>query len=371
MQRARAERRLFVGTYTEDTASEGIYVLAFDEDERRLHVVNAGTHAPNPSYLVRAQSAGSPAGAEAGTETKPGGSATSTLYAAHELADRSCLAAYDVAEDGTLCCRGTCSSPADAGTCFATVHPDGRCLYGANYASGSVGLCLLDANGNPCGGLPSIRHAGSGPNHARQSAPHVHSARFVPGTGLLAVVDLGTDTVTLYRAEATGTLETPPVETVRVPPGSGPRMLAFHPRLPLAALVNELANDVLLYRYDRAGTGWTQTGRLGLPVVPGDVRAAHPAFSPDGHHLYVSVRGSDRLTLFGIDRDGIATPLADCPCGGRGPRHFSLSPEGRHLAVANQDSDEVVMFALDPATDEPREEARIAVPQPSCVIWDG
>ena len=164
MQRARAERRLFVGTYTEDTASEGIYVLAFDEDERRLHVVNAGTHAPNPSYLVRAQSAGSPAGAEAGTETKPGGSATSTLYAAHELADRSCLAAYDVAEDGTLCCRGTCSSPADAGTCFATVHPDGRCLYGANYESGSVGLCLLDANGNPCGGLPSIRHAGSGPN---------------------------------------------------------------------------------------------------------------------------------------------------------------------------------------------------------------
>ena len=108
-----------------------------------------------------------------------------------------------------------------------------------------------------------------------------------------------------------------------------------------------------------------------MPVVPGDVRAAHPAFSPDGHHLYVSVRGSDRLTLFGIDRDGIATPLADCPCGGRGPRHFSLSPEGRHLAVANQDSDEVVMFALDPATDEPREEARIAVPQPSCVIWDG
>ena len=193
MQRARAERRLFVGTYTEDTASEGIYVLAFDEDERRLHVVNAGTHAPNPSYLVRAQSAGSPAGAEAGTETKPGGSATSTLYAAHELADRSCLAAYDVAEDGTLCCRGTCSSPADAGTCFATVHPDGRCLYGANYESGSVGLCLLDANGNPCGGLPSIRHAGSGPNCARQSAPHVHSARFVPGTGLLAVVDLGTD----------------------------------------------------------------------------------------------------------------------------------------------------------------------------------
>ena len=400
MERARAKRRLFVGTYTEGTASEGIYVLAFDEGGRCLHIVNAGTHAPNPSYLVRAQPTGERAGAEAGAQTKLGGNAASTLYAAHELADRSCLAAYEAAEDGTLCCRGTCSSPADAGTCFAAVHPDGRCLYGANYASGSVGLCLLDANGNPCGGLPSVRHAGSGPNRARQSAPHVHSACFVPGTNLLAVVDLGIDTVTLYRAEATGTLETPPVETVRVPPGSGPRMLAFHPHLPLAALVNELANDVLLYQYDRAGTGWRLAGHLALPTAaegqdapsthaassadgPSEgeahaqaiaghpVLAAHPAFSPDGRCLYVSVRGSDRLALFGIDQDGAATPLADCPCGGRGPRHFSLSPEGRHLAVANQDSNEVVMFALDPATGAPREEARIAIPQPSCVIWDG
>ena len=132
MERARAKRRLFVGTYTEGTASEGIYVLAFDEDGRRLHIVNAGTHAPNPSYLVRAQPTGEQAGAEAGAQTKLGGSETSTLYAAHELADRSCLAAYEAAEDGTLCCRGTCSSSADAGTCFAAVHPGGRCLYGAN-----------------------------------------------------------------------------------------------------------------------------------------------------------------------------------------------------------------------------------------------
>ena len=317
MERARAKRRLFVGTYTEGTASEGIYVLAFDEDGRRLHIVNAGTHAPNPSYLVRAQPTGEQAGAEAGAQTKLGGSETSTLYAAHELADRSCLAAYEAAEDGTLCCRGTCSSSADAGTCFAAVHPGGRCLYGANYASGSVRLCLLDANGNPCGGLPSVRHAGSGPNRARQSSPHVHSACFVPGTNLLAVVDLGIDTVALYRAEATGTLETPPVETVRVPPGSGPRMLAFHPHLPLAALVDELANDVLLYRYDRAGTGWRLAGHLALPTAaegqdapsthvassadgPSEgeahaqaiaghpVLAAHPAFSPDGRCLYVS-----------------------------------------------------------------------------------
>ena len=380
MKRMPRSRRLFVGTYTDDGASEGIYALAFDEAERNLRVVIAGTHAPNPSFLVRTESA---------------------LHVAHELADRSCLAVYSVADDGSLACRGTCSSPADAGTCFVAAHPDGRCLYGANYESGSVGLCLLAADGSPCGGLPSVRHAGSGPNRARQSAPHVHSASFVPGTSLLAAVDLGCDTVTLYRAEVTGTLETPPVETVHVPAGSGPRMLAFHPHLPLAALVNELANNVLLFRFDRAGRHWEQVKRLELPTATGEcetddacettngasasantagnaaaadksaVLAAHPAFSPDGRHLYVSVRGGDRLALFDIDADGGASPQADYPSGGRGPRHFSLSPDGDHLAVANQGSGEVVLFALDTASGAPHEEARISIPQPSCIIWDG
>lgn len=375
MEQLPRSRRLFVGTYTDGGASEGIYVLAFNQFERSLRVEHAGTHAPNPSFLVRSGSA---------------------LYVAHELSDRSCLAVYSVADDGSLACRGTCSSPADAGTCFVAAHPDGRCLYGANYESGPVGLCLLTADGNPCGGLPSVRHVGSGPNRARQSAPHVHSASFVPGTALLAVADLGCDTVTLYRAEATGALEMPPVETVRVPAGSGPRMLAFHPRLPLAGLVNELADDVLLLRFDRAGRHWEQIGCLELPTAHGKrgapngssdavgatqddttaasertVLAAHPAFSPDGRHLYVSVRGSDRIALFNFDANGNASLQADYSSGGRGPRHFSLSPAGDHLAVANQDSGEVALFALDAVSGAPWEETRIAVPQPSCIIWDG
>ena len=71
MERMPRNRRLFVGTYTDGGASEGIYVLALNEFERSLRVEHAGTHAPNPSFLVRSGSA---------------------LYVAHELADRSCLA---------------------------------------------------------------------------------------------------------------------------------------------------------------------------------------------------------------------------------------------------------------------------------------
>lgn len=349
-----AERLLFAGTYTNGRAG-GIFALAFDEEASSLRIVHEGGRAPNPSFV-----------------TQHG----RHLYAAHELDDRGCLAVYMIEDDGALVCRGACSSPEDAGTCFAAVHPDGRCLYGANYQSGSIGLCLLACDGNPCGGLPSVHHAGGGPNRARQGAPHVHSASFVPGANLLAVVDLGCDTVTLYRAEATGALETPPAEVVHVPDGSGPRMLAFHPHLPMAALVDELANDVLLFRFDRAGLNWERIGRLELPTVRSGaakngcaVLAAHPAFSPDGSRLYVSVRGSDRIALFDIDGSGSASARADYPSGGCGPRHISLSPAGDRLAVANQDSDEVILFDL-AADGEPVEAARIAVPRPSCVVWE-
>lgn len=343
-----APYRLFVGSYTDSGSDKGIYTVAFDAGRGEMRVVRTSGHAPNPSFVVRR-------GAH--------------VYAAHELEDRGCLAAYIIGEDGALTCCGACSSPYDAGTCFVAVHPSGRCLYGANYESGSVSLCTLSADGMPSGGLPSVRHAGSGPNRARQRSAHVHSAAFVPGTCVLAVVDLGTDTVTLYRTGTTGVLEAPAAETIRVPGGSGPRMLAFHPDLPIAALVNELTCDVLLYRFDRAGLGWERIGRLELPVRPGDMRAAQPAFSPNGRHLYATVRGSDRLSMFQVDSEGRAEGRADVSSGGRGPRHFSLSPDGDFLAVANQDSDDVTMLALDPASGMPRQVASLNVSQPSCVAW--
>ena len=349
-----SEQLLFVGTYTDGRAG-GIFALAFDEKATSLRILHEGGHAPNPSFV-----------AQHGRH----------LYVAHEQDDRGCLAAYTIEEDASLICRGTCSSPEDAGTCFVAIHPQGRCLYGANYQSGSIGLCLLTADGYPCGGLPAVRHTGSGPNRIRQSSPHVHSARFIPNSNLLAVVDLGCDTVTLYRAEATGTLEMPPADIVHVPSGSGPRMLAFHPHLPMAALVNELANNVLMFRFDRAGLNWEQVGRLELPTTLSSkvkneraVLAAHPTFSPDGSRLYVSVRGSDRIALFNVDESGSVIAKVDYPSGGRGPRHISLSPTGDRLAVANQDSGEVVLFAL--AEDgKPVEETRIAIPQPACVVWE-
>lgn len=343
-----ATRRLFAGSYTENERDKGIYTLAFDEATACLRVEAQGGSAPNPSYLARRGE---------------------LLLAAHELPDVGRIGAYAVDVDGTLTNLGACSSRGDAGTCFVEPHPNGRCTYGADYESGSISCCLLAPDGRPRGGLPSVHHHGRGPNPKRQRSAHVHSMRFVPGTHVLAAVDLGMDEVMLYHADESGALAAPSSDAVRIAAGSGPRMLAFHPQLRVAALVCELACTLELFAFDAAGLAWEHLERHELPTEGLEsALAAHAAFSPDGRRLYASVRGSDRIALFDVDDFGGLHARRDFPSGGQGPRHFALSPDGRFLAVANQVSGEAVVFALD-AEGAPHEVARVEVPAVSCVIW--
>lgn len=343
------------------------------------------------------------------------------VCAAHELPDRGCMATYAVRADGSLALVDARATSDDAGTCFVAVHPAGRALYGANYQSGSVGCCPLGRDGSLGAPFPSVHHGGHGANPERQEAPHVHTLGFVPGTSQLVAVDLGIDALTRYRTMETGALALPPLAVERVPAGSGPRIMAYHPRLPLAAVVDELANDVLVFHIGEAADVWTLLGRWDLlgrteedgappeteATAPsgsgGDAQAAvvgrptraairrgRPAAHPvttnsrqpaartwprtapsrrTGRRLYVSVRGGDLMVVFDLDREGHATRRSAFPSGGRGPRHFSLSPSGELLAVANQDSGTVALFRLD-SKDAPEEVARAEVPQASCVVWE-
>lgn len=350
MRPAAPFRRLFAGCYTDGVDRAGICTIAFDEARGEARVVRADGCSANPSYLVR-QGA--------------------FLFAAHELDSCGRMASYAVGEDGALSCQGACRAPHDAGTCFVLPDPNGRNLYGANYQSGSIGCCALLPDGRLVAGLPPVRHAGRGLRDDRQEGPHVHTLSFVPGTRLLVAVDLGLDALTIYQASECGALAVPPTETVRVPAGSGPRMVAYHPRLPIAALVNELACDVLLFRFDDTGLNWEPVSRLPLPQSPdGDALAAHIAFAPDGRQLYASVRGSDRVAIFQVDERGRASERVDVPSGGRGPRQFALSSDGRFLAAANLASDDVCVFERDADDGGLREAAHASVPQVACVVWD-
>jgi 6-phosphogluconolactonase len=255
-----------------------------------------------------------------------------------------------------------------------TVHmelaPSGRYAVAAGYGKGVVST--LPIQPEPGGGwrlgtpLPPLQ-AGSKP----------HQARFCPSGRFVYVPCLASDWVRQFGFDdASGALT--PVGLARLPPGSGPRHMAFHPTLPVVYVVNEIASTVVVFDWDRI-TGQLSTNFTAEPwrVEPTTAPSTPPpcsikapdgkacntqaaaelAVTADGRFMYVSNRGAlggiNSIVVFEISPiDGRLSPLA-WEMGGGGlnfPRHLSLSPNDRFLLVSNQRGDSVMALARDAAT---------------------
>ena len=301
-----------------------------------------------------------------------------TLYAVGETEDGT-VSAFAVADDGGLTLRARVSS-GGAYPCHLLVDAAGRAVYVANYASGSLAVLTLDADGGfspevlEAGGPVQVHaHTGSGPVADRQEGPHTHSAFLAPGGRHVVAADLGADALVRYRVADDGTLVPDGVATA-LPPGTGPRHLAATPER--VVVVGELDNAVHLLDWDaESGTGTpvasvtaaTGKRRSGEGVLP-----AHVVVS--GTEVVVSVRGADVVSRFAVDPAyGPLAPRGETWVGGSWPRHFALVEDAAHPAawvvVAAQEEGLVTVLPRSRATGEIGEPvARLAVPYPACVV---
>lgn len=235
--------------------------------------------------------------------------------------------------------------------CHIALDPSETLLAVANYASGSVTLIRLDpANGLPHGEGQGHANHGSGPDPARQDAPHAHWVGFSPDGRWLYQTDLGTDAVLAFGIGADGVLGKPQIAFV-APPGSGPRHLLLHPRLAHRAyLANELANTLTLL--DRCDDGTFRSGHS-LPTVPvawdGHSILAHLAINAAGTRLYVSNRGHDSIAVFALDAEGVPTMLEHVASGDASPRFFLLLEAAGVMVVAHERAQTVTVLGI--ATD--------------------
>jgi 6-phosphogluconolactonase (cycloisomerase 2 family) len=110
-----------------------------------------------------------------------------------------------------------------AAPCHVALNHAQTALAVANYASGSVSLFVLDANGLPRSPAQVHANSGHGPNAERQEAPHAHWVGFSPDDRWLYQTDLGTDEILAFPV-ADGALG-PARIAHAAPPGSGPRHL--------------------------------------------------------------------------------------------------------------------------------------------------
>ncbi len=242
--------------------------------------------------------------------------------------------------------------------CHAALSPDGRTLAVANYSSGNVTLWRLDrTTGLPVGEAQSVAHSGSGPNQQRQTGPHAHWVGFSQRGRMLHAVDLGADAIFAHSVDPATSRVTHSTIAYRAAPGSGPRHLAWHPRLPVAYLFAELANTVTVLRATGDGSF---TGGETLSTLPagfgGPSSGAHIAVNRAGTHLYLSNRGHDSIAVFAIARDGGLSLVQHVSCGGHWPRLFLLREDRSELLVANERSGNVAVLRIQP-------DGRLAEPQ--------
>lgn len=353
---------IYVGTYT-GPQSRGIYAFRQARGEAVPEALGCVAEATHPSFL-----AFPPSGRFVYAVSEVGGNG-------HEPGGRVIAWARDPAS-GRLSRLNAAPSGGD-GPCHLAVDFTGQHVLVAHYGSGSVAVLPIRADGSLGAPTCVVPHTGSSVHPRRQRQPHVHAVNLAPDNRHALVADLGTDRVVVYRFDAAqGRLEPAISPALVLPPGSGPRHLAFHPRGRWVFVLNELSSQLALAEYDAA------TGRLDLrqlvSTLPADFRGenatAEVAVHPNGRWVYASNRGHDSVAVFAFAAD--PAPRLEVvqhqPTGGRTPRHFALDPSGQTLWVANQASDTVVIFRVEAATGRLSDTDQVLrVPSPVCVrFWE-
>ena len=346
---------LYVGTYTEGTKSDGIYLVHMDPRSGKLRRVGSVIAGANPSFIA----------------IHPNGR---VLYAVNEVDKYNgeasgAVSAFGIASESGELTRRNEQPSEGAAPCYVSVDRSGRVVLVANYNGGSVALLPIEADGSLAPAAQVEKHTGRGPNAERQEAAHAHCIVADPSNRFVLAADLGVDRVYVYRLDVDArSLRRVEGGDAVMRPGAGPRHIVFHPTLPLVFVTNELDSTVAALRFD------AERGALS----PLDVRSTLPAgwagtnypadihIAPSGRALYVSNRGHNSVAVFSVAELTGALALEQVvSTEGDWPRNFTLDPTGRWLLVANQRSDSVVVFARDEKNGRltPTRE-RIALPSP-------
>jgi 6-phosphogluconolactonase len=260
------------------------------------------------------------------------------------------------------------------GPCHLALDKTGKNLLVANYASGSVAVLPVGADGRIGEPTCVLQDTGKGPNPNRQEGPHAHCVALSPDNRFAFVCDLGIDKVMIYKLDAErGKLIPNDPPFVQLKPGVGPRHIVFSPNGRFAYVICELASSISAFAYDDQRGAFTELQTLSSLGANNQKpnTAAEIAIAPSGKFLFASNRGNNTVVAFAIDsQTGSLRLIGEQSTGGNTPRYFGIDPSGRQLAVCNQQSDTVLMCGIDPVSGLLKSSDVFArVPAPVCAVF--
>jgi 6-phosphogluconolactonase len=334
---AAGDQLVYFGTYTNaKTTSKGIYVAEFDSKTGKLGELSLAAETKSPSFVAIAPS-------------------KKFLYSVTEgTAAEGAVSSFAIdSSTGKLTLLNSASSKG-GGPCHVSVDPTGKVLMVANYGSGHVASIPIKADGSL--GEPASAHQQGPASNAdpkRQKAPHAHSMNPDKGGKFAFACDLGCDKVFIYKLDPTTGKTTPNTPAFgEVPPGGGPRHLAFHPNGKFAYVNNEMTLTVTGFAYDAAKGALTALETVstlppGVGVDP-KFSTAETAVHPNGKFVYVSNRGHDTIACFRCDEaTGKLTFIECAPALVQIPRNFGIDPTGKWMIAVGQSSNNGAVFAID------------------------
>lgn len=325
--------KLIIGTYTNQGTpeSKGIYLTTRDIQSGDLSLDSLLVYIDNPNFQA----------------VSPDGE---YLYSVSETAEKGgSVFAYKIQPDHTLKLINKQPSLGRS-ACHVAVNKAQSMLFVTNYSSGVFTVYHLGEDGSISEPVQHYEYEGSGP-HANQGSSHPHQTTISPNQKYVYVADLGSDEIHMYRIDTkTDTLTDLDPSVFKLPPGSGPRHMTFHPDQPFAYVITELANTIQAMKWDENSGSLTAIELY--PTLPddydGESYCADIHISSDGKFLYGSNRGHNSLVIYRIDSEnGELEQVGFSSVHGDWPRNFYISDDGKNVYVANQRSGNISSFNRD------------------------
>lgn len=322
---------LIIGTYTNESTSEGIYVYSFNSETGELDYKNKTTDIENPSYITLSPD-------------------LKNIYAVSEFGSDSIGMVYAYsydAKDGSFNFQNKVSAGGE-GPCYVSTDHLGQYVFTANYGSGSLAAVPVLEDGSLSSDIQEIYNKPTVIND-KEGSSRMHAVVISPDNKYLFAPNLGIDKIGIYpfnENASNNPLVEDEIRFQELPDGSGPRHFVFHPNENHAYLIQEISGAITVFDYNNGVLSEKQVVSILPDDFEGKFAAADIHISPDGKFLYGSNRiDLNEIVIFRIDeKTGQLSFVSRASSEGTNPRNFAIDPSGNFLLVANQESNEIVVF---------------------------
>ena len=347
--------RMLVGTYTENTPSDGVYLYSFDQETAQAVLLDTAKTG-NPSFVIPSPD-------------------RRFAYAVSEYGDgRQGACAFRLGE-GTvdfLNWQPSAGNATGADPCNI-LYWNGRIIT-ANYTGGSVSVFPVGEDGllGPMQeefALDWGYESEFASRHLPEIVSHMHCALVSPDGKYLFVTDLGAEVIhrfTLSEDRVLGDHEI--VHRFPRLTKTGPRHMVFSTDGRFAYLLSELGDQLTVFRYQDGGLEAVHSVKAYKGNGHG---SADLHLSPDGRFLYTSHRlKEDGISVFSVNPStGRVKRVGFTPTGTH-PRNFAITPNGKYLLCACRDTNAIEIYSIDAATGQLSDTGRrIEVGAPVCISF--